>query len=102
MILTLALLTMAPAIDGASSLSQLAVDPVELVATVTLEQEPMSTPTPTPEPDQVPGITVVPCEYEDTIPEAGTACYWDAQTQGNGLGRSFTAYSDGTVIYANN
>ncbi len=100
MILTLALLTMAPAIDGASSLSQLAVDPVELVATV------IYAPTPTPEPEyapqQAPGITVVPCEDEDTIPEAGTACYWDAQTQGNGLGRSFTAYSDGTVIYANN
>ena len=101
MLITLALLTMAPAIDGASVLSQPAVDPVEVVATVTLEQEPISTPTPEPEyaPQQV---TVVPCEYEDTIPEAGTACYWDAQTRGNGLGRSFMAYSDGTVIYANN
>ena len=98
MILTLALLTMAPAIDGASVLSQPAVDPVEVVATVTYA--------PTPEseyaPQQVPGITVVPCEDEDTIPEAGTACYWDAQTRGNGLGNSFMAYSDGTVVYANN
>ena len=100
MILTLSLLTMAPAIDGASVLSQPAVDQVEVVATVTYAP----TPTPTPEyaPQQVPGITVVPCEYEDTIPEAGTACYWDAQTRGNGLGNSFMAYSDGTVIYANN
>ena len=100
MILTLALLTMAPAIDGASVLSQHAVDPVEVIAIVTLEQEPMSTPTPTPE--NAPGITVVPCEYEDTIPEAGTACYWDAQTRGNGLGRSFMAYSDGSVVYEDN
>ena len=94
MILTLSLLTMAPAIDGASVLSQPAVDQVEVVATVTYA--------PTPTPQQVPGITVVPCEDEDTIPEAGTACYWDAQTRGNGLGNSFMAYSDGTVIYANN
>ena len=95
MILTLALLTMAPAIDGASILSQPAVDPVEVVATVTYA--------PTPEPENAPQqITVVPCEDEDTIPEAGTACYWDAQTRGNGLGRSFMAYSDGTVAYANN
>ena len=92
MILTLALLTMAPAIDGASSLYQPAVNQVELVATVTYA------PTPTP----TPGITVVPCEDEDTIPEAGTACYWDAQTRGNGFGTSFMAYSDGTVIYASN
>ena len=101
MILTLAAIAMAPAIDGTSILSQPAVDPVEVIATVTLEHEPMSTPTPEPEnaPQQ---ITVVPCEYEDTIPEAGTACYLDAQTQGNGLGRSFMAYSDGTVVYANN
>ena len=92
MILTLALLTMAPAIDGASILSQPAVDPVDTV-----------TYAPTPEPETAPQqVTVVPCEYEDTIPEAGTACYWDAQTQGNGLGRSFMAYSDGTVAYANN
>ena len=63
MILTLAAIAMAPAIDGTSILSQPAVT-------------------------QVPGITVVPCEYEDTIPEAGTACYWDAQTRGNGLARS--------------
>ena len=101
MIFTLAAIVMYPAIDWASSISQPAVDPVEVIATVTLEHEPMSTPTPTPvnAPQQ---ITVVPCEYEDTIPKAGTACYWDAQTRGNGLGRSFMAYSDGTVIYANN
>ena len=98
MILTLAAIAMAPAIDGASVLSQPAVDPVEVVATVTYA------PTPEPEyaPQQVPGITVVPCEDEDTIPEADTACYWDAQTRGNGFGTSFMAYSDGTVIYANN
>ena len=100
MIIPLAAIVISPVIDWASSISQPAVDPVEVVATVTLEQEPMSTPTPAPQ--QVPGITVVPCEYEDTIPEAGTACYWNAQTQGNGLGTSFMAYSDGTVIYANN
>ena len=76
MILTLALLTMAPAIDGASSLYQ----PVNA-------------------PQQ---ITVVSYEYEDTIPEAGMACYWDAQTRGNGLGRSFMAYSDGSVVYEDN
>ena len=101
MIHTLVTIVIALVINGASSLSQPAVDPVEVVDTVTLEHEPMSTPTPEPEnaPQQ---ITVVPCEYEDTIPEAGTACYWDAQTQGNGLGRSFMAYSDGTVVYANN
>ena len=98
MILIFALLIPTSAIDGASILSQPAVNPVEVVATVTYA------PTPEPEyaPQQVPGITVVPCEYEDTIPEAGTACYWDAQTAGNGLGRSFMSYSDGTVIYANN
>ena len=86
MILILAVIDMSLAIGGASSLSQPAVNQVEVVATVTYA--------PTPE--------NVPCEYEDTIPEAGTACYWDAQTRGNGLGRSFMAYSDGTVIYANN
>ena len=94
MILTLALLTMAPAIDWSSVLSQPAVNQVEMVATVTYA--------PTPTPENAPGITVVPCEYEDTIPEAGTACYWDAQTRGNGLGRSFMAYSDGSVVYEDN
>ena len=95
MIITLAAIAM----SWASSLSQPAVDPVEVVATVTVEQEPISTPTPENAPQQV---TVVPCEDEDTIPEAGTACYWDAQTRGNGLGRSFMAYSDGSVVYEDN
>ena len=95
MILTFALLIPTSAIDGASILSQPDVNQVEVVGTVSYAT--------TPEPEYAPQqITVVPCEYEDTIPEAGTACYWDAQTAGNGLGRSFMAYSDGTVIYANN
>ena len=98
MILIFAVIDMSLAIDGASILSQPAVNQVEVVATVTYA------PTPEPEyaPQQVPEITVVPCEYEDTIPEAGTTCYWDAQTRGNGLGRSFMAYSDGTVVYEDN
>ena len=79
MIHTLVAIVMALVINGASVLSQ-----------------------PVNDPQQVPGVTVVPCEYEDTIPEAGTACYWDAQTRGNGLGRSFMAYSDGSVVYEDN
>lgn len=35
-----------------------------------------------------------PCEYEDS-----NGCYWDAGQSGNGVGRSFTALKDGTVIY---
>lgn len=35
-----------------------------------------------------------PCEYEDS-----NGCYWDAGQSGNGVGHSFTALKDGTVIY---
>lgn len=35
-----------------------------------------------------------PCPTEDSV-----GCYWDAQVQGNGLGRSFTVTEDGAVTY---
>lgn len=34
------------------------------------------------------------CPTEDSV-----GCRWDASTQGNGMGRSFIAYADGTLEY---
>jgi hypothetical protein len=39
-------------------------------------------------------LVLTPCEYEDS-----NGCYWDAGQSGNGVGHSFTALDDGTVIY---
>lgn len=39
-----------------------------------------------------------PCASED-VSGITQPCHWDAATQGNGLGRSFTAYPDGRVEY---
>lgn len=33
------------------------------------------------------------------VTEDSASCYWDAAHRGNGLGRSFVALTDGTVIY---
>lgn len=38
-----------------------------------------------------------PCATEDS-----TQCYWDAQTMGNGRGRSFIALDDGLTVYVEN
>ncbi|MGY2747223.1 hypothetical protein [Arthrobacter sp. UYCu723] len=38
------------------------------------------------------------CQEEDY--SGPVACYWDAQTQGNGAGQSFT-WTGSTVIYSN-
>lgn len=35
-----------------------------------------------------------PCPTEDSV-----SCSWDAQQQGNGIGRSFTVDAHGTVTY---
>lgn len=42
------------------------------------------------------------CVYDDgTLPHGATACYWDADEQGNGEGRSFThkINPDGTDMF---
>ena len=38
--------------------------------------------------------TLPACEYEDS-----EMCNWNAQTSGNGVGSSFTALKNGTIIY---
>ena len=38
--------------------------------------------------------TPPPCEFEDSV-----SCYWDASTQGNGEGFSFTVDAAGEVTY---
>ena len=42
------------------------------------------------------GDTLRPCTEEDEVPPSGVVCMWDASHQGNGTGRSFVRYSDGT------
>lgn len=39
--------------------------------------------------------TYPPCATEDSP----GPCYWDAQKQGNGQGRSFLVHANGTVTY---
>ncbi len=36
-----------------------------------------------------------PCLTEDSL----DACFWDASTRGNGIGRSFTIHPDGSVTH---
>lgn len=43
----------------------------------------------------VPEPSLPACQYED----GPGPCYWDAQTRGNGKGRSFTMDADGEVTY---
>ena len=53
--------------------------------------------------------TPVPCDHEDTNNEPGNLqlsadgvavpCVWDAAERGNGLGRSFIAYPDGSLEF---
>ena len=38
------------------------------------------------------------CPTEDYVP-TGAPCVWDASSQGNGEGRSFVAFNDGSVSY---
>lgn len=38
--------------------------------------------------------SATPCPTEDSV-----GCYWDADTMGNGTGRSYTVDTDGTVHY---
>jgi len=40
------------------------------------------------------GEPLPPCPTEDSV-----GCYWDAQTMGNGTGRSYTVEPNGTVSY---
>jgi hypothetical protein len=39
------------------------------------------------------------CVTEDSAPASG--CYWHASSQGNGEGRSFTVFENGTIVYWN-
>lgn len=39
-------------------------------------------------------LSFEPCEQEDS-----SACYWNAQTMGNGQGHSFIAVTDTFTIY---
>jgi hypothetical protein len=48
----------------------------------------------TPLPDD--STELPPCVTEDSV-----SCYWDADTMGNGRGRSFTVDADGVVTYTN-
>lgn len=49
-------------------------------------------------PAKVTAPEVPPCTDEGTTTQA--TCHWDAQTQGNGVGRSFTLYDYGQrVVY---
>ena len=40
------------------------------------------------------GVEVAACEHEDQVPDVNP-CYWNADVQGNGHGRSFVAFPDG-------
>lgn len=56
---------------------------------------PLPLPSPYP-PDVQPVPSVLPaCNGEDDPSE----CFWDAQTDGNGTGRSFIHHADGTISY---
>ena len=39
-------------------------------------------------------VNATPCPTEDS-----TWCHWDAQTHGNGQGRSFTTYWEGFTLF---
>ena len=44
------------------------------------------------------GAEVAACEYEDQVPDVNP-CYWDADVQGNGQGRSYVAFPDGSLLF---
>lgn len=41
---------------------------------------------------------VAACEYEDQVPDVNP-CYWDADVQGNGQGRSYVVFPDGSLLF---
>jgi hypothetical protein len=43
------------------------------------------------------GVVVTPCQAEDTTPNV-SACYWDAEVRGNGLGHSFIRFTNGMTF----
>jgi hypothetical protein len=47
--------------------------------------------------DASPNDGIPPCVEEDG--SSPTPCYWDADQRGNGLGRSFIVWDDGTMTY---
>lgn len=55
--------------------------------------------TPVPEPDATPaGVPIYPCEFEDGAGQ--DVCHWDAETRGNGEGKSFVKVGE-TFYYEN-
>ena len=44
------------------------------------------------------GAEVTACAFEDQVPDV-TPCYWDADVQGNGHGRSYVAFPDGSLLF---
>ena len=44
------------------------------------------------------GAEVAACEFEDQVPDVNP-CYWDSELQGNGQGRSFVAFPDGSLLF---
>jgi hypothetical protein len=41
------------------------------------------------------------CEFEDGSGDVPLPCHWDGNTHGNGIGRSFINWPDGSVTYLN-
>lgn len=44
------------------------------------------------------GAEVAACAFEDQVPDVNP-CYWDADVQGNGHGRSYVAFPDGSLLF---
>ena len=44
------------------------------------------------------GAEVAACAFEDQVPDVNP-CYWDSELQGNGQGRSYVAFPDGSLLF---
>lgn len=67
-------------------------DAADKAAKDTQKKAEQNKPVPVPAPNSLP-----PCSYEDGSGQ--TACYWDADTQGNGKGQDVAQYGGGSVSF---